>query len=103
MTFNDFMARVSEVVIQPILLLAFGVAFLIFVWGIVQYIHNGDDAKSREEGQRSILWGLVGMVIMISVFGIINIIQGTIGVKKTPGQTKIQEQFRPTLDRVPKE
>lgn len=100
MTFDDFMANVFDAVIQPILLLAFGVAFLIFVWGIVQYVHKSDDEKGRDEAQRGILWGLVGMVIMISAFGIINIIQGTIGVKQTPEQIKIEEQFRPTTGGV---
>jgi uncharacterized membrane protein len=98
MTFAEFMAKISTVIVQPILALVFGIAFIIFIWGVFVYIRDSDDDKGRAEGQRSILWGLVGMVIMISAFGIINIIQGTIGVDQTPGQTTIEGQIKPSLE-----
>lgn len=100
MTAAQFMAKISTVVVQPILALVFGIAFVIFIWGVFVYIRDSDDDKGRAEGQRSILWGLVGMVIMISAFGIINIIQGTIGVEETPEQRAIQGQFNPTTGGV---
>ncbi len=98
MTFDQFMAKISTVIVQPILALVFGIAFIIFIWGVFVYIRDSDDDKGRAEGQRSILWGLVGMVIMISAFGIINIIQGTIGVEQTPGQTTAEGQIKPSLE-----
>ena len=103
MTFDAFMTKVFAAVVQPLLVLLFGVAFIIFIWGVVAYIRNSDSDKDRAEGQQSILWGLVGMVIMISAFGIINIIQGTIGVEPTPTQQTIQGQFQPILNQVPQE
>lgn len=98
MTFEEFMAKISTVIVQPILALVFGIAFIIFIWGIFVYIRDSDDDKGRAEGQRGILWGLVGMVIMISAFGIINIIQGTIGADPVPGQDTIEGQIKPTLE-----
>lgn len=100
MTLDEFMTKVFSAVIQPLLVLVFGLAFIIFVWGIFQYIRNGDETKGREEGQRGILWGLLGMVIMTSSFGIINIIQGTIGVEQTSQQRTIEEQFESTTGDV---
>ncbi len=100
MTFDEFMAKIFAAIIQPLLVLLFGLAFIVFIWGVFVYIRDSDDDKGRAEGQRSILWGLVGMVIMISSFGIINIIQGTIGVEQTPEQRAIEGQFAPTTGDV---
>lgn len=96
MTFEEFMAKVFTAVIQPLLLLLFGFAFIIFIWGIFVYIRDSDDAKGRAEGQRGILWGLLGMAIMTSSFGILNIIQGTLGLQQTAEQRAIEGQFAPT-------
>lgn len=79
MTLGEFLANLNTVVIRPGLLLLFGVAFVIFIWGLVEFIRNADDSDGRETGKKSIMWGLVGMVIMISVYGIIRIAYGTIG------------------------
>ncbi len=41
------------------------------------------DEKSRQEGKNGILWGLVGMFIMVGVFSIINVILHTFGIDQT--------------------
>ena len=64
---------------KPVIYLLFAVAFLMFVYGIFQFIKDVDDQGARETGKRNMLYGIIGMVIMTSVFGIINIIHGTVG------------------------
>ncbi len=49
----------------------FSVALLYFVYGVVQFIANAGDDKAREPAKNAILWGIVGMLIMVSTFGII--------------------------------
>jgi phosphotransferase system glucose/maltose/N-acetylglucosamine-specific IIC component len=49
----------------------FSVAILYFVYGVVKFISNAGDDKLREEGKQSIVWAIVGILIMISVYGII--------------------------------
>lgn len=80
MALGELLANLNNVVVRPAILLLFGVAFVVFVWGIVEFIKNADDVKGRDTGKRSIIWGIVGMVIMVSVYGIINVVAGTIGV-----------------------
>lgn len=100
MSFDEFLVNISTAVVRPALGLLFGITFIIFVWGVVQYIRNADDAKGRTEGQRSILWGLVGMMIMISVFGIIKIIVGTVGADLPTGSEKIDRQLKGGIENV---
>lgn len=59
----------------------FTLAFIVFIWGVVNYffIHGGEEAK-REEGRVFILWGIIGMVVLFSVWGIVNILLSTLGI-----------------------
>lgn len=59
----------------------FAFAFAAFVWGVVNYffLHGGEEAK-REEGRKFVLWGLLGMVVLFSVWGFVNIVLSTLGI-----------------------
>lgn len=55
--------------------LVFAIAFLVFIWGVFKYfILGGGDEGSREEGKKLMLWGIIAFVVMVSIWGIVNII-----------------------------
>ncbi|MBU6321754.1 hypothetical protein KGO04_04490 [Patescibacteria group bacterium] len=57
----------------------FTIALLVFLYGVAQaYILSG--GEKREEGHRLILWGVIGFVAMLSVWGLVNIFQGFFGL-----------------------
>ncbi len=58
----------------------FAVALLVFFWGLVEFIYKAGSDEGRETGKRNMLWGIVGMFIMITVYGIIGLILGTLGI-----------------------
>lgn len=74
---NSIMAKVFEFVVYPLLALLTVVTLFYFTWGIVQMIMNPGDSESREKGRNHILWGVVGIFIMVSAFGIIQLISNT--------------------------
>ena len=58
--------------------LLFAVAFIVFIWGVFQYfIAGGHDEEKRETGKSLMLWGIIGFFIMVSVWGLVNILRGT--------------------------
>lgn len=66
---------------MPIIYLAFAVALLVFIWGMIGYLINlrsGAVDEKRQAGQRHMIWGAIGIAIMISVFGIMQFIWGTL-------------------------
>jgi len=73
------MGKIYNMILNPIIGLLFGLAFMYFIWGVVKYALHGEEEKSRSEGRNAILWGIIGMFIMFGVFGILNLIIGTIG------------------------
>jgi hypothetical protein len=74
--------------ILPVLV---ALAFLVFVWGLVVFISRSGDDKSREEGKHKIVWGIIGLFIITSIWGILALFQtmagvgGSITVPTNPG------------------
>jgi FtsH-binding integral membrane protein len=77
---NAFLARVVAQVINPIILLLSAGAFVVFVWGVFEFIRHAGDETKREEGRSAIMWGLIGLVIIFGAYGIINVALGTFGI-----------------------
>lgn len=75
-----FIGRVVTHIIQPIvvLLLTAGVAY--FIWGVAMYIFNSDNADERKKATQHLIWGILGVVIMVGVMGIIRIATSSFGI-----------------------
>ena len=77
---NQFLGKVVIQIVNPIILLLAASAFVLFLWGVFEFIaHAGDEGK-REEGRRAILWGIIGLVIIFGAYGIINLALGTFSI-----------------------
>ena len=77
---NEFLAKVVVQIVNPIILLLIAGAFVVFLWGVFEFIRQAGDEGKREEGKSAILWGLIGLVIMFGAYGIINLALGTFGI-----------------------
>ena len=63
-------------VLVPVL---FAVAFIVFLYGIAQaYIFSKGDEGAVTKGHQLMLWGLIGFAVMISVWGLVNIVVNTL-------------------------
>ncbi len=54
-------------------------ALIFFIWGVIQYI-TAKDADAKEKGKKVLVQGVLGLFIIVSVWGLIGIIQSTFGV-----------------------
>lgn len=78
MTASKVIGALITHIVQPLVKLMFIVAVLIFVWGVIQMIMNADNEEARQKGQKHITWGLVGLFIMFSVYGILNLLASSL-------------------------
>ncbi len=46
---------------------------------MVMYIRGSDDVKKREESKKFIYWGIIGLTVMVSIWGIVKIVNTTFG------------------------
>ena len=76
---SGLLNKISDQIINPIILLLFVLALLYFIWGVARYVIKADSDEQREQGKQHMIWGIVGMIIMVAVYGIIAIIKNTIG------------------------
>jgi len=74
MTGYELLGTIQDKILNPIIQLLFAVALIIFLWGIFEFVRDGDSDSGREKGKKHIVWGIIGLTIMASAFGILNVI-----------------------------
>lgn len=60
------------------------IAVVVFMWGIVKFIAHADDTKAVEEGKMYMIWGLVGLFVIVTLWSIVGYFQNTLGLN-SPG------------------
>ena len=75
---TSLLNNISAVIINPMIYMLFTAGFIVFIWGLVQFVAHLDNEEARSTGGKHMLWGIIGMVIMVGVGGVVNIIQNTI-------------------------
>lgn len=78
-TVLTFIGKISTEILNPIIAILFSLALAYFVYGVAFYIWNPDNEEARAKGRLGMLWGVVGMLIMVSVFGIMSFLISSIG------------------------
>lgn len=78
--FDSFMSNVNSQIINPLIEVMFAVALLFFLYGVFKLISNPDSEEVKTEAKSHMLWGVIGFVIMLGVWGILNIIISTLGL-----------------------
>jgi hypothetical protein len=82
---NTIVPKIVENIVLPVVQVAFALAVLMFVWGFIGFFRNGEDSAERTKGQQHILWGVIGITIMVSVYGIIRLVANTVGQSSVLG------------------
>ena len=52
-----------------------GIALLIFFWGLVKFIFAQGSETAKADGKKVMLWGLIALFVMVSVWGIVRFMQ----------------------------
>lgn len=58
----------------------FSVAVLVFFWGIVLFIGHAGDEEAVQKGKGFILWGMIGIFVLVSIWGIVGYFQTSLGL-----------------------
>ena len=81
---GSFIINIINNVLVPVL---FAIAFIVFLWGAFQtFIMGSNDEEVKTNGKNLMLWGLIGFFVMVSIWGLVNILTGsvTFGNNATP-------------------
>ena len=61
-----------------------GIAVLIIIWGVFNYIAGAGDEEKRAQAKSFIVWGVVGVFIMLSIWGLVSILVNSIELRRGP-------------------
>jgi len=75
----ELLNKVNQEIVNPLILLLIGAGVAVFLFGVYEFLAGWDSEEKRRDGQRHMLWGLIGLFIMTAFFGIMNIICKTLG------------------------
>lgn len=77
-TYSDGISSLINTVFVPLL---FAIAFLTFIYGVYKYFILGADSDTeRAAGRQFVLWGVIGFVVILSVWGLVTVVLSTFGI-----------------------
>jgi hypothetical protein len=82
---GSFIINTINNVLVPVL---FAIAFIVFLWGAFDtFILGANSEDVKERGKNLMLWGLIGFFVMVSIWGLVNILTGTVSFGNASGPT----------------
>jgi uncharacterized membrane protein YidH (DUF202 family) len=80
---DSFVSNVDKLIINPLISLLFALAIAFFLFGVFEFIFNQDNEEKKTAGKSHMLWGIVGITIMMGVWTILGIILNTLNIPKS--------------------
>ena len=56
------------------------IGLLAFFWGLVKFIFAAGNEDAKKDGQRLMIWGLVALFVMVSVWGLVQFIGNALDI-----------------------
>lgn len=66
------------------------VAFLVFVYGVARFIKAAGNEKEIGESKNFLIWGIVGLFVLVSIWGIISFLKNEFGWGSSVGIPQIK-------------
>lgn len=81
--------------------LFFALALLLFLWGVLKFMYSAGNEKERSEGKKFIYWGIIALVVMVSVWGLVRLLTTTFGLGNTVPQLQTEKDCLKTGNNNP--
>ena len=65
--------------IIPILMV---LATVVFLWGVIRYVTASGDEDKLKEGRQFIIFGLIGLFVMVAVWGVVRALVSQFGLQQ---------------------
>ena len=80
---DSFIANVNREIINPLILLLFALAVVYFLYGALEFLFNQQNDEKKTSGKSHMLWGVIGIAIMIGVWFILGVLLNTLGIPRS--------------------
>lgn len=76
---NDFASLKDTIItiLNGVTLLLIAFAVVLFLFGVIKYMTSGADEEKRKEARNTIIYGVIGLFVMVSVWGLVGLVGNT--------------------------
>ena len=78
---SQFIFNVNKLLIKPLIVFLFALAVVFFVYGILEFLLNQEDEEKKSQGKSHMIWGILGIVIMMSALTLMNLVVNSFAIK----------------------
>lgn len=78
MDIKALLGNIANLILNPVIILGFVIATIYFFYGIFELVWKADEGK--DEHKKNLIYGIVGLFVMFSVYGILNLVLNTFGI-----------------------
>jgi heme/copper-type cytochrome/quinol oxidase subunit 4 len=79
MSFEQIVTNIVQIVNKGLIPLLYALAFVYLLIGLVRYFFiGGGSDEDREKGKQMLMYGLIGIFVIFSVWGLVNLFLSTL-------------------------
>jgi len=78
--FQDLLLYVVCIINRAVVPFIFALAIAMFLWGVVQFVINNDEEAKKAKGKQFMIWGIIALTVMVSVWSLVAILGNTFGI-----------------------
>jgi len=99
---DSFVANLNRLIINPLIVLLFALALAYFLWGMFEFLSNQENEEKKTAGKKHMIWGIVGITIMMGVWFIMYLILDTFNITEiNPKKGTVQlNEYNPSYPAV---
>ena len=86
---SAFFTSAKDIVTNILIPLAFTLALLFFFWGVAKYIKSAGSEKDSKDSKNLLIWGIVGLFVMVTIWGIVSFLKSDLGFGSDVGVPQI--------------
>ncbi len=75
--------KILQNIVDAVIPFIIGLGVLVFIYGVFNFVTSAGDEEARAGAKQLIIWGIIGIFVMVSVWGLVNILAGTFDLNKT--------------------
>ncbi len=76
----DSMVAFITRTVRSLIPIFFALAIIYFFWGLIEFIRSAGDPKKAAEGKSIMIYGVIAIAVMISIYGLVSWLQNLLGV-----------------------
>lgn len=67
-------------ILQYVVPIVISLAVIVFIWGVLKFVMSAGNEDARKEGRNLMIYGIIGIFVMVSVWGLVRVLQSATGL-----------------------